>query len=551
MNPTSGSSPSQPVMARSIYQRSWTLRFCRWLFTRRVLGRLLCVALTLATLVVLFYVEEKVRGRWAWNRYRQTLEKQGLSVDIKTVMPPALAPEVNFARSPALKSVYDNVSQQKRPLDREYEKFQARLDEPQKLAATLGYAYAPGMSGSWRKSAWPDPYKMLGEPKKGAKVEPPSSPEKAAELVLDIYRRTTGPLLDELQVEAQKRRHSNFDINYDTDEPFSLLLPYLAHTKGLGQQSATRAAAELYLKQPEAAFRDTLFCLYMSETMKDDPIFISFLVFVALREIGINVAWYGLGTRQWNASQLAQLQTRFEAVDVVARARQALNAERILGQRGIEGFARQYPHKVNFSTLGGSLDGEPYSVENILLEKCLSYLYPKGWFYFESINYQRLFVNHLLQSSLAGQTRLDLKASDAAAEEMSEELKGQPIASIFKHRFLSSMLLPGLGKVYSRAANNQMANTMAATACALERFRIDHGQYPPQLADLTPKYLKQTPMDLLSGEPLKYKVDSEGAYVMYSVGRNGVDDGGNVVFNTSGGVNQEEGDWVWKFPAGR
>jgi hypothetical protein len=58
-------------------------------------------------------------------------------------------------------------------------------------------------------------------------------------------------------------------------------------------------------------------------------------------------------------------------------------------------------------------------------------------------------------------------------------------------------------------------------------------------------------LDLLSGEPLKYKVEPEGAYVMYSVGRNGVDDGGKVVFNTSGGVNQEEGDWVWKYPAGR
>ena len=244
MNPTSSSSPSKPAIARSVYKRSWILRFFRWLFTPRVLGRLLGVVLILATLVVLFYVEEKVRGRWAWNRYRQTLEKQGLSVDIKTIMPPALAPEVNFARSPALKAVYDYVSKQKRPPGGEYEQFQARL-EPWKLAAELGYAQAPGMGGSWRKAAWPDPHKMLGEPKKGAKVELPSSPEKAAELVLDIYRKTSGALLDELQAEAQKRRYSNFDIYYDTDDPFGILLPYLANFKGLGQQSATRAVAEL------------------------------------------------------------------------------------------------------------------------------------------------------------------------------------------------------------------------------------------------------------------------------------------------------------------
>jgi hypothetical protein len=541
-------------MARSIYQRSWILRFFRWLFTPRVLGRLLGFAVILATLVVLFYVEEKVRGRWAWNRYRQTLEKQGLSVDVRTVTPPALSPEANFARSPALMPVYDVVSKQKRPPGREYEQFQARLSQPQELASKLGYANAPSMGGSWRKAAWLDPYKMLGEPKKGARVEPPSSPEKAAELVLDIYLKTTGPHLDELQFEAQNRRSSNFDINYDTDEPFSILIPYLAHFKGLGQQSAARACAELYLKQPEAAFRDTLFCLHMSDTLKDDPMLISFLVSVALREIGITAAWYGLATRQWNASQLEQLQARLQAVDVMAQARHALNSERVLGQRGIDGFARQFPSKANFSTLGGELEelgGEPPSVESKLLEKSLSYLYPKGWFYFESINYQRLFVSYILKSYPSNQTRLDLKAVDAAAEKIGEELKGPPIVSIFKHQYLSGMLLPALGKVYHRPASSQMANTMAATACALERFRIDLGKYPAQLADLTPKYLKQPPVDLLSGEPLKYRVDAEGAYVMYSVGLNGVDDGGKVVFNRSGGVNQEEGDWVWKYPAGR
>jgi hypothetical protein len=544
-------------MANSVSHRSWVRRFFHRLFAPRLPGRLLALALTLATLVVLFYVEEKVRGRWAWNRYRQTLEKQGLSVDIKTITPPALPPDANFARSPALKALYDYVSRQKRPAAGEWDKLDAALGEPQKLGAKLGYSFAQGMGGNWRKSAWPDPYKMLGEPaKKGFKAEPPASPEKAAELVLDIYRKTTGPLLDELQVEARKRRCSNFDINYDTDEPFSILLPYLANFKALGQQSAARAAAELYLKQPEPAFHDTLFCLHMSETIKDDPFLISHLVSVALREIGINAVWYGLATRQWNAAQLEQLQARFEEVDMMSRARRALNAERVLGQRGIEGFAREFPHKANFTTLGGAvewseLDEEPRSVESALLEECLSYLYPKGWFYFESINYQRLFVNHLLASSPAGQTRLDLTALDTASEKMGEELKGPPIASIFKHRYLSGMLLPALGKVYFKAANNQMASTMAATACALERFRIDHGKYPPQLADLTPRYLKQPPLDLMSGEPLKYRVDAEGTYIMYSVGRNGVDDGGKVVLSKSGNVTHQEGDWVWKYPAGR
>ncbi len=553
MNDSLEANPYQTASAASIFQRSWILRFFRWVFTPRVLGRIACVLLSLATLVVLFYVEEKVRGRWAWNRYREALEKQGLSVDIKTVKPPALAEDANFARSPALKTLYDYTSQQKRPLGKDYEQFQERLNEPQKLAQKLGYAQSPNMGGTWRKSAWPDPYKMLGEPRKGAKVEPPASPEKAAELVLDIYRQTTGPLIDALQAEAQKRRYSNFDINYDTDDPFAILLPYLAHWKGLGQQSATRAVAELRLKQPEAAFRDTLFCLHMSETLKDDPILISFLVSVALREIGISAVWYGLGTRQWNARQLEELQARIEGVNMLSQVRRALNWERVLGQRGIDGFARQFPHKMTFATLGSSMEeGAPRSMEGEMLDKVLSYLYPKGWLYFESINYQRLFVEHLLRMAPSGQERVDLKALDQAAKAMEQELEGPPVQAVFRHQMLSRLLLPALARVMNRAVNSHMAGTMAATACALERFRLDHGKLPQALTELTPKYLKQAPIDAIDGQPLRYKVDAEGSYELYSIASNGVDEGGKVVlFDKSGNVNQQEGDWVWKYPAGR
>jgi hypothetical protein len=61
--------------------------------------------------------------------------------------------------------------------------------------------------------------------------------------------------------------------------------------------------------------------------------------------------------------------------------------------------------------------------------------------------------------------------------------------------------------------------------CALELYRRAHGAYPADLATLAPSYLPALPEDPFSGDPLVYRVETEG-YTLYSVGPNKVDDGG-------------------------
>ena len=62
------------------------------------------------------------------------------------------------------------------------------------------------------------------------------------------------------------------------------------------------------------------------------------------------------------------------------------------------------------------------------------------------------------------------------------------------------------------------------------------------------------PHDIINGQPLNYRRTSDGQFALYSVGWNETDDGGVVVYhkNKQGkdeGVDQREGDWVWKYPA--
>ena len=81
-----------------------------------------------------------------------------------------------------------------------------------------------------------------------------------------------------------------------------------------------------------------------------------------------------------------------------------------------------------------------------------------------------------------------------------------------------------------RAAELAAKRTQAKTRLlicelALRQWRWEHESDPTALADLVPDYLRAVPLDPYSGERLIYRPSADG-YQLYSVGPDGVDDGG-------------------------
>jgi hypothetical protein len=94
-----------------------------------------------------------------------------------------------------------------------------------------------------------------------------------------------------------------------------------------------------------------------------------------------------------------------------------------------------------------------------------------------------------------------------------------------------------------------------AVALSLERYRRDHGRYPPErsLEALVPGYLRRVPVCSASGWSMRW-VLREGRPVVYGFGGDGDDDGGRVpeggrreAFRPPGEAG--DGDWV-VYPAG-
>ena len=68
---------------------------------------------------------------------------------------------------------------------------------------------------------------------------------------------------------------------------------------------------------------------------------------------------------------------------------------------------------------------------------------------------------------------------------------------------------------------------MTVICLALSLHKADKGRYPQTLADLAPAYLKAVPTDIFTGKDFVYK-PLENGYTLYSVGENGIDNGGET-----------------------
>jgi hypothetical protein len=98
-----------------------------------------------------------------------------------------------------------------------------------------------------------------------------------------------------------------------------------------------------------------------------------------------------------------------------------------------------------------------------------------------------------------------------------------------------TLLMPLFAKIRSATERSEQEETNLRLAFALAAYQRDQGHYPAKLDELAPKYLTEIPADLFSGKPLIYHREDKG-YLLYSVGVNGLDEGGH------GGDDNPKGD---------
>ena len=505
----------------------------------------LCVVVSLATLIALFYVEEDWRGKRAWNAYAKEAAAKGEVLDLAALAPPPIPDDQNFAMTPFLKPLFDFLPGTQTWRDRK--------------AATNRMEFAADIPASWQvqkrdwrlgeRTDWPAWQAAIGKAARKATAGSATTNAslttnrvEAARSVLAALRKCE-PVLTELQTASEQRPRCRFNLRYEEENYAALLVPHLMVIRGCVHLLALRAGAELTLGQTEAALKDLDLAFFLTDTIRNEPIPISQLVRCATTQLTLQPLWEGLVDRRWSEAQLEHLQQRLARFDFLADAQLALRGERADGN-GIIVYARN--HRGRLGVLGMTEAGDESQASMIGL---VAALVPRGWFYLEQVSYNRAFDAYVRLGVDLASRRVDPQVIAQNEKAIEQSLQGGG-SLFFGHRLMAAVLLPAIPQAYRKFAYFQTLVDEATLACALERYRLANGHYPDALADLTPQFVAKLPHDVITGEPLKYRRTDNGRFVLYSVGWNGKDDGGMIAMSGKSKTNMDigEGDWVWPQP---
>ncbi len=115
------------------------------------------------------------------------------------------------------------------------------------------------------------------------------------------------------------------------------------------------------------------------------------------------------------------------------------------------------------------------------------------------------------------------------------------------------ILMPTLDRPARHAEILRLQRDAVRAIIALELYKRREHTYPETLVQLTPDLLPTLPLDRFDGKPLRYKLQ-DGAPLLYSVGANQIDEGGQPFLDKDGapipdaarsfGAHDEPGDWI-------
>jgi hypothetical protein len=501
----------------------------RCLSSWRNFKRLLLGLACLAGLIVLFYAEEDVRGRLAWGHFKAQWEAKGEKFDLAAFIPPPVPDDRNFAMMPVVSTTYGQI------LDRNGHQLSPQdTDVVDRLRMPLdtGDGSPTNGIGNWQKAIssnlepWQRYYRKLSLSTNLFPVAPqPGTPAADVLLALSKYDST----IEELRWAAALPA-SRFPLNYDSEEPFAILLPHLAPHKDCVVVLRLRALAELEAGQAEPALADVSLALRVAEKIRSEPFLISHLVCIAVLAITEQALWEGLAKHRWTDAQLSELDHQLATPDFVADYQRAMRAENAWQAASMD-FLRHHPNQWR-----DLFEAGPPNLPDLT-----GRLIPSGWFYQNELRSSKFILEQFLP---IGDVRQQM-ISPTLVKQADEALRTMRVTP---YSSLCRMFLPGLVNSPRKFAWAQAAVNLARTACALERHRLAHGKYPETLDALAPQFIAKVPPDPIGGQPLHYRLTDDGHFILYSVGLNEKDDGGTESLTKGGSVDLDNGDWVRRYP---
>jgi hypothetical protein len=495
-----------------------------WKYARRFL----ITIVVLVTLVAALWIEENIRGKHAWLKYKAELEAKGEKLDLKDFIPPTVPADQNFAMTPLLAGLYDFVPDSERKPGQSLWRDANALSR----AAIIKWSgnpsnpvpdvqIAPWMTGQMLNlNVWASFFR--GATNTASTLR---RLDAAAEVLRGLKQFQAQ--MDELET-ASHRQFCRFNIAYDNENPAAILLPHLAVLKSQANVFRLRASAQVAVGQTAESLKDIEMAFYLSDVVKD-PTLISYLVRIAICGIALQPVWEGLAEHKWSDAQLVELQLRLGKYDLLADYNDALHGERAFSLAILE-FQRTHR---DVDVMSDDAEASGSGSRNYM---------PSGFFYQNAVSIVRMHEEILFQLSDPAMHRIRRDKFPTEPDAF------KTVSGFYRYKVFAALLLPSLQGSAQKFAATQTKIDQALVACALERYRLKNGAFPDSLDALKPQFIGSIPNDVINGKPLNYRRKDDGNFILYSVGWNEKDDGGTVVTigkSENKGIDLNQGDWVW------
>jgi hypothetical protein len=480
----------------------------------RIVRRILITLAVLVTLIAVFYAEEDWRGKRAWENYKHEWEAKGEKFDWQAFVPSSVPDDQNFLTAP----IFTNL------LNGKIVMAPYRSDG----------SYPSKSGGSWQNmsltdlKAWQTYYRNptnASQAKEFSIAPQPQTP--AADVLLALSKYDSA--IEELR-QASQRPYANVPVNYEKGfNATHPLFSYISALKRCNQVLQLRAIAELADGQSAKALDDVKLSLCLNDSIRNSPFLISHLVRIAIMYMTLQLIWEGLAEHKWSDEQLVALNAGLGKLDFLADYEFTMRGERAFV---IVSFENQRRAREMISP-----------TDTGYVTNKLTFM-PSAFFYQNELAFSRINQEWLLPL-VDMNTRIvspeTLRRVDDAARAESKHYSPYKIQALMSFQSLDSAV--------KRFAFIQSSVDLARVACALERYHLAHGEYPETLDALAPQFIEKIPHDIIGGQPLHYRRTDDGKFLLYSIGWNETDDGGQEApLIQNGGIDYTKGDWVWQYP---
>lgn len=297
--------------------------------------------------------------------------------------------------------------------------------------------------------------------------------------------------------------------------PIMTLLPDQQETRRIVSLLVYEAMRQDQRGDSKKALTTCRAALNAARSLGDEPIFISQLIRTAGVVAACQAVERTLGQGEPPPEEMSALQKVLEDEDAFAGLRIAVRGERGALNQVFEGIERgeislhELEHDFNKGSRSDAMKDTLISLWRM-----------------DTREDHALFLS--LMNKHVENSQLPLHERVAADKTLDQEIRARVVPSVVPGPpLITRWLLPAISKIGEAERRKHAIVRCTVVALAAERYRCEKKAWSDKIDQLCPQFLAAVPLDPFDGKPLRYRRVKDGV-IIYSVGQDGVDNGGKL-----------------------